>query len=114
MARPTKNGEDMRTELLRVRVTPNEKKQVWNDASEAGLTPTDFMRGHILKADPVRKLPTPERAALLKLLAENNKIGSNINQIAYEMHAKHFADNEKPDIQRRIDQAMAEYSGLCK
>jgi len=102
----------MRTELLRVRVTPGEKIRIWHEAKDAGLTPSDYMRGLILNTKPVRKLPTPGRELLLKLLAEQNKAGSNLNQIARELNRKHSDHSEVPAMQRDLSFALAGYGDI--
>ncbi len=35
---------------------------------------------------PLRRVPTPDRAVLLNLMAELGKIGSNLNQIAHVLN----------------------------
>ena len=81
MARPQKDGADKRDFTIRVRVTSAEKLRIWQMAAEAGYTPSDFMRLRTMASQPLRRVPTPDREALLHLMAELGKIGSNINQI---------------------------------
>lgn len=91
MARPTKT-EDKRTERLELRLSPDEKKRIEEAAKEAGYTPSDFIRVKVIDSKPRTKIATPDRAILLKGLAELGKIGSNINQIARHYNRK--ADTE--------------------
>lgn len=91
MARPTKS-DDKRTQHIDVRLSIAEKKHVEEAAKEAGLTPCDFIRLHALGTKPRRKIATPDREILLKGLAELNKIGSNLNQIA--RHHNRKSDSE--------------------
>lgn len=88
MARPEKQDDDKRELVLRVRVTASEKSQIWQNAKSAGKTPSDFLRGLAVNAKPDRTVPTQDRELLLKLLAELNKNGSNLNQIARALNRK--------------------------
>ena len=89
MARPHKDAPDRRDLTIRVRVTPAEKRHLWEMATEAGYTPSDFMRLRTLAAvQPTRRVPTPDRALLLLLMAELGKLGSNVNQIAHALNAQ--------------------------
>jgi hypothetical protein len=93
MARPTKDDTIKRDLTVRVRVTFAEKQQLWQQAQEAGYTPSDYIRvkalgasGPLGGASVRRSVPTPDRAALLSLLAELGKVGSNVNQIARHLN----------------------------
>lgn len=97
MARPEKPNDDKREFIIRLRVTSSEKSQIWQHAKNAGLTPSDFLRGLALAAKPARNVPTPDRELLLKILAELNKNGSNLNQIA-RVHNRMREDGEAIDI----------------
>ncbi len=94
MARPLKTGADKRTDIIRVRVTPAEKTQLLQQASEAGYCASDFIRLKVTHSSPLRQKPTPERESLLKLHAELGKIGSNVNQIAHVLNT--YALNGEP------------------
>lgn len=82
MTRPSKSFDDKRTTIVKVRFTPAEKKALSELAEAAGLTPSDFVRLKTIGGQPHIKRATPERATFIKALAELNKIGSNVNQIA--------------------------------
>lgn len=82
MARPEKPDDDKRELVIRLRVTSSEKSRIWQNASNAGRTPSDYLRGLAVNAKPSRNVPTTDRGVLLKLLAELGKHGSNLNQIA--------------------------------
>lgn len=89
MARPQKEGEDKRDLTIRVRVTATEKRRIWQMATEAGYTPSDFMRlRSMATTQPLRRVPTPDREVLLNLMAELGKIGSNVNQIARALNSR--------------------------
>ena len=82
MARPHTDPAAKLDQTIRVRVTATEKYLIWQRAKESGQTPSDFMRLKTIASAPSRRVPTPEREALLRLMAELGKIGSNVNQIA--------------------------------
>lgn len=88
MARPVKQGDNKRELVIRVRATAAEKSRIWLNAKDAGLTPSDYLRGLAVNARPVRAVPTPDREILLKMLAELNMNGSNLNQIARALNRR--------------------------
>lgn len=82
MTRPHMEREDRRTVIFKVRLTAQEKKILLELAANAGLSPSDFVRVRTVGSKPERRKATPDRAILIKLQAELNKVGSNANQIA--------------------------------
>ena len=88
MARPQKPDADKRELVIRLRVTLSEKSHILRNAKNAGLTSSDFLRGLAINAKPARSVPTPDRELLLRLLAEINMNGSNLNQIARALNRK--------------------------
>ena len=88
MARPLKPEDNKREFVIRTRVTASEKSAIQRNAKEAGLTTSDFLRGLAIAARPARKVPTPDRELLLKILAELNMNGSNLNQIARALNRR--------------------------
>ena len=73
-----------RQHLVQIRVTEEEKKIVKQDAVRAGVATGYYVRNLLLNAPIPRKSKRPpiETELLRKTLAELNKIGSNINQLA--------------------------------
>lgn len=83
MARPPKSDDDKRDLTIRVRVTPAEKRRIWEQAQSVGQTPSDYLRLRAMATtQALRHVPTPDRKILLDVLAELGKVGSNVNQIA--------------------------------
>lgn len=112
MARPQKDTDAKRDLTIRVRVTSAEKHHIWQLAADAGYTPSDFMRLKTIASVPLRRVPTPDREALLKLMAELGKIGSNVNQIAHALNyykASGQLAGVNPDD---ITHTLAELDGL--
>lgn len=82
MPRPQKNHSDRRTRRVEIRLTSAEEKSLAAHASDDGLTVSDFIRKAALGSKPRIQQANPERAVLIRLLAELGKVGSNVNQIA--------------------------------
>lgn len=93
MARPQKSGGDNRGTIFRVRLTAAEKKLLLELSAQAGLTPSDFCRIRTIGGQPHTRKATPERAALIRLQAELNKVGNNANQIARALNRRADSDS---------------------
>lgn len=79
MARPRKSDDERRTERLpRPRVTVSELAAVEAAAALVGLDVSEFIRRRALGA----KIPPAKAAADAQMLADLNRIGVNLNQIA--------------------------------
>jgi Bacterial mobilisation protein (MobC) len=83
MARPRKDELDARSEIARLRLTPAEKLHLDANAAAAGLTVSEFCRRRVLGLTVV---PSPARADAA-LISEINRIGVNVNQLAYAFNA---------------------------
>lgn len=92
MTRPTKGSGENRDFVFKVRFTADEKKLLVQLAKQAGLTASDFVRVKTIGSKPQGKQATPERAMLIRLQAELNKVGSNANQIARALNRRADAD----------------------
>lgn len=75
-----------RTRRLHIRLTDDEKKQLTDMAKEHGLSLSDFVRVTVIRSQPVTPKAKPDRALFIRTLGELGKIGSNVNQIAHELH----------------------------
>lgn len=82
MPRPQKNISERRTKRAEIRLTEAEEITLIGLASDSGLSLSDLIRKVALGSKPRIQMANPERAALIKGLAELGKIGSNVNQIA--------------------------------
>lgn len=85
MARPKKAPDELRSAVLGVRLTAEERARLDEFAARYGLTAAEFIRrrslGHGLP--PVM----PEQQAQAALVLELNRHGVNLNQIARHMNA---------------------------
>lgn len=86
MARPKKSENEQKRCIVQFRTTPEEKLQFEKLAQDSGVTLSDLIKQQILSKPPKHKKATPDRAALIRGLAELGKIGSNVNQIAKEIN----------------------------
>lgn len=108
MARPQKSDEVKRDSTIEVRVTSAEKNSIRVHAKEQSMTMSDFLRTLALNTKPLRKTPNADRELLLKHLAETNKIGSNLNQIARVLNQKTNSDIISYGLIEIIDKAVKE------
>jgi hypothetical protein len=78
------SGKRQRQRIANFRVTAEEYATVEGAAKAAGLTLGSYIRGALLEAPTtrMRRRPRADVAALSKLIAELNRIGGNINQLA--------------------------------
>ena len=78
MARPLKESDEKRAEVLRTRFTLAESVHIRQQADAAGLTVSEFIRRRALG---LAVQPPPSRADAA-LVSELNRIGVNVNQLA--------------------------------
>lgn len=74
-----------RTAHLTIRLTPDERASIDEDAARAGLTAGSFVRQVLLGAPAPRQVRRPpvERGELVRLLGALGHIGGNLNQLAH-------------------------------
>jgi hypothetical protein len=101
-----------RTWRLHVRITDVEKKQISEMAKEHGLSVSDFVRVTITRSKPVITKAKPDRELFIRTLAALGKIGSNVNQIAHELHRERIVGNGHHVPDRIIEGALAGVKSL--
>ena len=81
-----------RAARVTVRFLPDEHAELEARAAEAGLSPGAYLRACALgDAGPrARRSPTVERSLAAQAIAELNKVGSNLNQIARAVNMKEW------------------------
>ena len=81
-----------RTHIFTVRFSPKEVATVRLKADRAGLSIAALLRQALLNVEPPRaaRTPTIKQKAVLKLLAEIGKIGSNVNQLTKHANAGRY------------------------
>jgi len=113
MARPLKSVGEKRTETIRVRVTPTEKKTLLKSSENEGYTISDFMRLKSINAIPRGRKATPERAAFIRGLGELSKIGSNLNQIARALNRRQDSPELKGFSVGTLEHVLAHVDSLA-
>ena len=85
MARPKKRPEELREERINPRLTTAERVLIEQNAAAYGITPSEYMRRRIMG----HRMPTaaPEQRTRAQAVAELNRLGVNLNQIARHMNA---------------------------
>lgn len=114
MARPQKGGDDKRAIMIRVRFTASEKSKLLELAAQAGLTPSDFIRVRTVGGSAQIKKATKDRAALIRLTAELNKVGSNINQIARALNRRNEEGAEIGVSPQIIEMGLSDFDHLSR
>lgn len=84
------NKDRIRTEKYLLTLLPEEKALLEKNAFELGLSKADYLRKIILYGSIVGQHPVIDKETGEKLLFEINRIGNNINQIAYNTNAKKY------------------------
>lgn len=82
------NGNRIRTEKYLLTLLPEEKALLEKNAFELHLSKADYLRKIILYGSIVGQHPVIDKATGEKLLYEVNRIGNNINQIAYNTNLR--------------------------
>lgn len=83
----------MRTHRLQIWLVEEEKQMLVKGAYECGMSQSEYVRNLIVAASIVGRHFTMDKEQGQKLLYELNRIGNNINQIAYNTNAKTFASH---------------------
>ena len=86
MARPTKHDEPM-TEFIRFRIAPTAKHEWLKKVSASGMSESDFFRDCVLTNKTQIIAKTPQSKEKSKLVYLFNKVGNNINQLAYRANS---------------------------
>lgn len=101
-----------RYKRLHIRLNAKEKKKFLELAKEHGLTLSDFVRVTIIRSQPVMPKAKPDRALFIRTLAELGKIGSNVNQIAYQLNRERIVGNGHHVPDGIIQAALTEVTTL--
>jgi hypothetical protein len=101
-----------REKRLHIRLNSDEKNQLSAIAKEHGLTLSDFVRVTITRSRPVMPKAKPDRALFIRTLGELGKIGSNVNQIAHELHRQRLVGNGHHVPDRIIENALSGVKAL--
>lgn len=109
MARPRKDEQDARSAVAKLRLTQAERVQLQANAAAAGLTVSEFCRRRVLGL-PVVPVVSPADASLL---SEINRIGVNVNQLAYAFNADREFRGDweaiRDEVTRVLDKVVQRY-----
>lgn len=89
--KPLSEEQRLRKNQLRVWLLDEEKQLLVKAAFEYGMSQADYVRQLILAESIGGRHCTMDKEQGKQLLYELNRIGNNINQIAYNTNAKSFA-----------------------
>ncbi|WP_372649130.1 plasmid mobilization relaxosome protein MobC [Draconibacterium sp.] len=115
-----RNPRERRTEALRLRLTPLEKKLLQDRRKKEGYRNlSEFMRAKIIRKREIKQIiVSPEVSTLIKSMDMNlNKIGVNLNQIAKHMNAENITNLTSADksLMAKLQQVLkANFSALQK
>ena len=84
----------VRTEQFRFTLLPEENAMLTKNAFEYGLSKADYLRKLILAEALTGKQWHMDRDQAKQLIYEVNRIGNNVNQIAYNTNAVRFSSFE--------------------
>lgn len=84
----------LRNHQLRVWLVDEEKQLLVKNAYELGLSQSEYVRQLIVYGGLIGRQWTMDEDQGKQLLYELNRIGNNLNQIAYNTNAKKYASNE--------------------
>jgi hypothetical protein len=103
-----------RTVRLEVRLTPDEEARLVALASATGANVSDYVRARSLGQTVPRTVATEDRRALIELLGELGKIGSNLNQVARHLNQGHPVDQERESVRRLTDSLASLHARILK
>ena len=98
------NVNDMKTEMLRVRMTPEEKAALHRQASLNRKSMSEYIRS-VAKCPPDVTRDEFD-ASIVRMIYEINKIGVNINQIAKKYNEHQYVE-PSADLLDKLDEVYA-------
>ena len=98
------NVNDMKTEMLRVRMTPEEKAALHRRASLHRKSMSEYIRS-VVKCPPDVTRDEFD-ASIVRMIYEINKIGVNINQIAKKYNEHQYVE-PSADLLDKLDEVYA-------
>lgn len=114
MYEPQNDTDGKRKLTMRFRVTAEERTELLARAAGAGMTYSDYVRNRLLGSKQQTKKATPLREAIIKLMAELGKSGSNLNQISKSLNLKSKDQESYVDTVRFIEQAVLEHRTILE
>jgi len=112
MHEPQNNADGKRKLTMRFRVTADERKDLLARAASAGMTYSDYVRSRLLGSKQHTKKATPLREAIIRLMAELGKSGSNLNQISRALNRMSDEREDYGDTIKFVEQAANEHQTI--
>jgi len=103
MARPRKSAAERRSEIVRFAVRPNEYALILSVAKAARMTVSDYGRAMCLKGEVTIK---QTRALDWDTLDQLRRIGINLNQAVYKLHATGEIPSDLESAARSVEDFM--------
>ena len=104
------SNQRQRTKTAMVRMTPDESAAITERAQNAGLSTAAYLRACALgdSGPRAKRSPPINRALLSEALADLNRVGNNLNQIAKQLNSGGYPDHAA------MAEARAELMGLIE
>jgi hypothetical protein len=103
-----------RTVRMEVRLTPDEELKLIALAGGSGANVSDYVRARSLGHPVPRTVATDDRKALIELLGELGKIGSNLNQVARHLNQGNPVDQERDSVRQVTDSLASLHARILK
>lgn len=104
MGRPLKRTADCREDRIEVRLTKEERARIDEQAKQAGMSRSDYVRNMVLNGQVTVKHTTVD----FHLIHELNKIGVNLNQLVHAAHIRGKLPQSLPAICAEIENLVAQ------
>ncbi len=102
------NESRVRTEKYLLTLLPEESAMLTKNAYEYGMSKAEYLRKLILAESLSGKQWHMDKEQAKELIYEVNRIGNNVNQIAYNTNVKRFASNaDWAELQENYHKLMA-------
>lgn len=99
----------VRTEQFRFTLLPEENAMLTKNAFEYGLSKSEYLRKLILAESLTGKQWHMDRDQAKQLIYEVNRIGNNVNQIAYNTNAVRFSSSLRRRDPGSVDSVPCSY-----
>lgn len=108
-------GNRVRTKMFQVRLLEEEKELLDQKAYELKMTRTQYIRDLIVLGSEYRQSDQKHQEIAKQWIEELNKIGNNINQIAYNANSKKSTDGEEcVKLTEQIQELLKLISNMAK
>lgn len=114
MHEPQNDADGKRKLTMRFRVTADERKDLLARAAGSGMTYSDYVRSRLLGSKQQTKKATPLREAIIRLMAELGKSGSNLNQISRSLNRMSDEREDYTDTIKMVEHIANEHRAILE